>query len=443
MPLKLFVSYRRKTWPFTHRLAERIQARTDWEVFLDYGGVDESNFEHALLRHLRESDCFLLVVSDHTFDPARIHRKSDWIRREISEALNTKRPIVLALIDGQTPPPSSDLPDDVASVVKCQGIEFYPAYFDEAVNRLVAFVGKIIRPQLAPTPSSRPEDHLPRMPKPTVPRQGWGRIYDFEPELVYVPPGPFIMGGNDDDSLAYSDEKPQHQLDITYGYWVGRYPVTVGEYRVFIEEGGYRTPHYWTEAGWRWREKGNIEAPKFWGRRKWTEDDQFPVIGVAWYEASAYCTWLRAITGQEYVLPSEAEWEKAARGGLELPGEEPNPNPARRWPWGDERPDATRCNFDNAERLTTPAGAYSPLGDSPYECADMAGNVWEWTRSVKRAYPYRPDDGREDEKRVRGRILRGGSWCVDHRSTRCARRLNFAPSHRSTGRGFRCARFEG
>jgi formylglycine-generating enzyme required for sulfatase activity len=433
-PLKLFISYRRKTWPFAHRLAERIREHAGWEVFIDFEGVSESNFEQAILNGVRTSDCFLLVVSEQTFDPARIRRKGDWVRREIREALWASRPIVLALVDGTTPPLARDLPQDIADITKRQGIEFYPAYFDAGVDRLVAFIDKIAGPQMALPWPARPESIAERIPEPS----GW-----VEPEMVLVPPGAFIMGSPASESLAQPNEKPQHQLQIPYPYWIGKYPVMVGEYRAFIEAGGYRERHLWTTQGWLWQLRRNVEAPKYWGAGQWSGNDRLPVVGVSWHEAIAYCRWLSVITGRKYALSSEAEWEKAARGGVTLPDGRPNPNPGRLWPWGDEPPVSSSANFGEDVRGTTAVGAYSPSGDSPYGCADMAGNVWEWTRSLKRAYPYRLSDGREDEENPGMRVLRGGSWCVDYRSLRCARRLNYKPAHCSTGRGFRCIRVEG
>jgi len=161
------------------------------------------------------------------------------------------------------------------------------------------------------------------------------------------------------------------------------------------------------------------------------------VLCVSWYSAVAFCEWLSQETDKNFRLPTEAEWEKAARG-------------TEGWiyPWGDERPTAELCNFDSNVNHTTPVGQYSPQGDSPYGCADMAGNVWEWTRSLLgkgRAkpdfgYPYDPGDGREDLKaasEVR-RVLRGGAFGSVARRVRCACRFRCHPYRRwHYVRGFR------
>jgi formylglycine-generating enzyme required for sulfatase activity len=150
------------------------------------------------------------------------------------------------------------------------------------------------------------------------------------------------------------------------------------------------------------------------------------VAYVSWDDAQAYCRWLGERSGLRVMLPSEAGWEKAARG-----------TDARLFPWGNEPPDDSHCNFNNNVRGTTSVGQYSPRGDSPYGCADMAGNVWEWTRSEFKPYPYDPADGREDLQPAAHRVLRGGAFNFDEGSMRCAYRFNLSPDLRLDYLGFR------
>ena len=143
-----------------------------------------------------------------------------------------------------------------------------------------------------------------------------------------------------------------------------------------------------------------------------------PVTHVSWHDAVAFCEWLTKATGRAFRLPSEAEWEKAARGG-----------DGRIYPWGNEAPDESRCNFNMNVKDTTPVGQYSPAGDSPYGCVDMAGNVWEWTRSLWGKDSDKPSSGIPTGQAgraggfVRGddtRVLRGGSFDLEQRGVRCA-----------------------
>jgi toxoflavin biosynthesis protein ToxD len=142
------------------------------------------------------------------------------------------------------------------------------------------------------------------------------------------------------------------------------------------------------------------------------------VVNISWTAAMAYCDWLNKTSGAGlpdgyiFSLPSEAEWEKAARGEF-----------AFEYPWGNEF-DPAKCNTAESKiGTTTPVGTYSDRGDSPYGCADMAGNVWEWTRSLFKPYPYQPGDGREDLQAGGPRVLRGGSFGFDRRIARCACRI--------------------
>jgi formylglycine-generating enzyme required for sulfatase activity len=204
------------------------------------------------------------------------------------------------------------------------------------------------------------------------------------------------MGSSRDDPDAYDDEKPQHQLYLPT-YYIGKTPVTNAQFRPFVEGDGYTNRAYWSDDGWQWRTEKKRTQPRYWDDKKWNGDAQ-PVVGITWYEAAAYCRWLSAQTGDDYRLPSEAEWEKAARGDDE-----------RIYPWGNQAPNKTRANFGGAVGRTTPVGSY-PAGASPYGVLDMAGNVWEWTRSEYRDYPYDPDDGREEGSNPSGArfVIRGG-----------------------------------
>ena len=238
-----------------------------------------------------------------------------------------------------------------------------------------------------------------------------------EPQMVAIPAGPFVMGIDEtqidrlvrafDEARSWREkgffgrEQPPHTVTLA-AYSIGRYPVTVGQYRAFVEAGGYQNRRDWTGAGWAWREVAGRTRPEYWGEDRWTGDDRLPVVGVSWYEAHAYGRWLATVTGRGYRLPTEAEWEEAARGTADSGG-------GCLWPWGD-RFAAESCNT-RAGGLgrTVPVGRYSPAGDSPYGCADMVGNVSEWTATRFLPYPYDAGDGRDDPAGAGERVTRGGS----------------------------------
>ncbi|MBN1967260.1 MAG: SUMF1/EgtB/PvdO family nonheme iron enzyme [Anaerolineae bacterium] len=254
----------------------------------------------------------------------------------------------------------------------------------------------------------------------------------LEPDLVTIPAGAFMMGSTPDQVAMlnklygagwFESEMPEQRV-LLASYQIGTYPVTVGDFRVFIESGGYRDARFWTQTGWAWREQNGITMPDMWEGSEWTDDDLLPVIGVSWHEAFAYCRWLASVTGQPYRLPTEAEWEKAARG-----------TDGRIYPWGDD----WRAGCSNTKEAgighTTPVGSFSPAGDSPYGVVDMSGNVWEWCQTKWRAtYRQREDNAPEGSA---DRVLRGGSWLNLRIGARTANRSRLAPSQRLNGWGFR------
>ncbi len=243
------------------------------------------------------------------------------------------------------------------------------------------------------------------------------RSYPFEPEMIFIPAGEFLMGSDPSvDKDAQDIEQPQHILYLP-DYYLAKTPVTNAQYETFVQVTGYAPPRHW---------KG--------GKPPRGKEDH-PVVHVSWHDAVAYCDWLAKVTGKPYFLPSEAEWEKGARG-----------SDGRIYPWGNQW-DAERCNSrEGSKNDTTPVGAY-PKGASPYGLLDMAGNVWEWTRSLggksrRRPfrYPYDPADGREalDAPSIIFRVLRGGAFYYDRRYVRCAYRFWSHPPSSMLGEyGFR------
>ncbi len=307
-------------------------------------------------------------------------------------------------------------------------------------------------------------------------------VWAILPPRQTIPAGEFLRGSDREDKDAYPDEYTAERRVTLPAYALGRYPVTNAEFRYFLEADGYHRQDWWSEAGWQWRQGGptaHAAAIEDWldyrkwlqgqdlkelaVRQNWTRgntnfwrkvtqldddaahrraeqlfdrpfdrpgfwDDPLrnsparPVVGVNWHEAEAYCAWLSAVTAQTFRLPTELEWEKAARG-----------EDGRRYPWGDKFEPA-RCNtVESHIYATTPVGLY-PNGVSPYGLFDASGNVWEWTSDWYEMYPGGEPSDDFGEK---FRTVRGGSWYFDRRNARCAYRDWNVPDNFVGNVGFR------
>jgi len=227
---------------------------------------------------------------------------------------------------------------------------------------------------------------------------------------VLVPGGPFVLGVDAlDEPHSLDNERPAHTVDVP-SFRIGRVPVTNGEWRAFVEDGGYREPKWWSERGWSHRQGANFVAPQFWepdGTRTrfgYVEEvpaDE-PVQHVTYFEAEAYAAWAGAR------LPTEVEWEKACAW-------DPEVGRRRRFPWGASEPTDHLANLGGDALRPAPVGAY-PAGASAYGAEQMLGDVWEWTTSPLRPWPgFTPMIYRQYTQPFFDgdyKILRGGSWAV-------------------------------
>lgn len=242
-------------------------------------------------------------------------------------------------------------------------------------------------------------------------------------DAIHIPAGPFDCGNDNSDAL--DNESPSHSQWLE-DYWIDRAPVTCGDYWHFIAAGGYQTSDWWSEAGWDWQQTAQIQGPRYWPvTSDWASH---PVCGVSGYEAAAYARFV----GKR--LPTEWEWEKAARWHPQQHGSQP-------FPWGEDFPDDFHCNHGQAIGHTTPVERYAQFA-SPAGCIDMLGNVWEWTSSPFSGYPGFVPDPYPGYSQVyfdgQHWVLRGGSWATRPWALRSSFRNWYHPWVREIFAGFRC-----
>lgn len=259
-------------------------------------------------------------------------------------------------------------------------------------------------PATAPqaSPSSSQFEPQPIKRAETAPPPSSGDVWNHPTDgkaMVRIPAGDFL----------YGDKKEKRVLPE---FWIDKTPATNAEFMQFAEATGYKTTaeqtgesYLWTGSKWGKTKGVNWRHPR--GPQSKIENLlNHPVVHVSWNDATAYAKW----AGK--ALPTEEQWEKAARG-----------TDGREYPWGSDKPTLKLCNFNNNEKGTTPVGKYSPEGDSPYGCEDMAGNVWEWTTS---------------DYHAQSKVLRGGSWSNYVYNVRTTDRYGNTPTYTYGNVGFRC-----
>ena len=220
-------------------------------------------------------------------------------------------------------------------------------------------------------------------------------------DWVEIPAGEFLMGSNPIAPItSYPDESPEHQIDLEE-FFISAKPITNAQYERFVASTGYKKPGHWI---------GGVVPQK---------KKEHPVTYIDWNDANAFANWCGAS------LPSEAQWEKSARG-----------SDGRLFPWGDEEPTNEDANFGNSIGDTTEVGTHKS-GASIFGVLDLAGNVWEWTSSIHREYPYNSNDGREDVNLWGARVVRGGNYLSAAKNIRCADRHSIYPTARDIYIGFR------
>jgi len=393
----VFISHANQDAQFAHRLATDLQ-RLGVQVWIASESIRPGEgWVSAIERGLEESSHVVVALT-----PAAL--ESRWVKKETDIAIAQERKGLRQVI------PLDVEPCKVPLLLSSYQMVSFRRDYDAGLSQLADILGVRVTPP-------------------------------FEPEMVLIPAGDFLMGSDPSvDKWARDDEQPQHTLSLP-DYYLAKTPLTNAQYAAFVQATGHRQPEHWKD------------------RKPPSGQEDHPVVYVSWYDAVAYCNWLSSVTGKPYRLPSETEWEKGARG-----------TDGRIYPWGNQW-DAERCHtVESGKGDTTPVGAY-PQGASPYGLLDMAGNVWEWTRSLwgedweepSFKYPYDPDDGREDLEApgtvLRGwrlaarhlarqlsgleapgtvlRVMRGGSWRFSLDLARCVVRSSHVPNYSYFDLGFR------
>ena len=257
-------------------------------------------------------------------------------------------------------------------------------------------------------------------------------ILDLPPLFVALPGGKLVMGSDDGEDR----EKPPHEVEVS-PFKISKYPITNAQFEKFMQAGGYENKDWWSEEGWKYRQERKWQEPRLWRDENFNLPNQ-PVVGVSWFEAEAVCNWLSqqmtTSSGQKTTvrLPTEAEWEFAARG-----------KEGRKYPWGKDEPTPERANYDQSQiNRPTAVGTYL-LGATPDGIFDLAGNVWEWcldwydnnyyTECKKKGVVKNPAGPPKGDWRV----LRGGAYWSDANGLRGSGRYGYDPVDGNHDNGFR------
>jgi iron(II)-dependent oxidoreductase len=265
-------------------------------------------------------------------------------------------------------------------------------------------------------------------------------------EDAEIPGGRFTLGSVVEQQFVFDNELQAHELEIAL-FGISKTAVSNGEFKNFVEDGGYRRSELWSAEGSQWRTAVMAEHPVYWQQEengRWLRrnfdnwvalDESLPVIHVNWHEANAYCRWANRR------LPTEAEWEMAASTEPSVNGPGLSEN-KRAFPWGDDSPSLERANLDWRALGCVPVDAL-PAGDSAFGCRQMIGNVWEWTASDFQPYPgFVAGPYKEYSEPWFGNhnILRGGCWVTRSRLIHNSYRNFYTPDRRDVWAGFRtCA----
>lgn len=439
---KIFISYRRDdSEAITGRIYDRlVSVFGEGNVFQDVDDIPPGvDFRKYLQDQIAVCDVVLVVIGQRWVSikdkqgRRRLHVAADFVRIEVEFALQQGKLVVPVLVDNAAMPDPSALPDTLHDLCyrNASPVRHNPD-FNHDMRRLIEGIqrvaGSMLPSPAAPAPEPPPLDELAAQVRAII-----GAPFEW----CAVPAGPFWMGSDRrKDKRAFADEPELHQVTLP-GFAIAKYPITYAQFQTFVAaKDGFHDPRWWEGLA---ADAAHKKRP---GDQAW-KIATHPRENVSWYAAIAFCRWLswrvleargvNPLSAMDLLkpatwpvrLPTEAEWEKAARG-----------TDGRIWPWGNDF-DVSKCNTEEAGiGRTTPVDGY-PAGASPYGVWDMSGNVWEWCLS-EWTDPYQHKlVGEIDITSNNSRVLRGGSWASNY--TRAACRGGNVPTLVDFSIGFRCA----
>lgn len=473
----IFLSYSTKDRDRLKPLFQAL-AQQGWSVFWDHQSIHTGeNWHRKIEEAINNSRCVVVVWSKHSI-------QSEWVLEEASrgKARNVLLPIRIDAIEPPfgfgmrqagdftgwngkgdhpafielaaqiygllgrgsqplPPPPKSRMGVVLAGVtavaVTSGGIYLQQTgYFaGENAAAIAQPVAPVAESKVVPAPVVTPP--APELPA-TPPKQPEPKTLPSEPEMVDIiaegsKPVSFTMGckeGRDDvEGDCDSDEKPAHKVTLTKPYKLAKTEVTVAQFRAFVEATGYKTTAEEKGSCWSWADGWKEVKGNSWLKLGFEQGEDHPVACVSWDDAQAYVDWLKKETQNPYRLPTEAEWEYAARGGKE-----------GAYPWGQSiGKNNANCSGDlcgDKFEYTSPVDSFAA---NPFGLKDMHGNVWEWVSDWKGDYAAEPQQDPKGSSSGASRVLRGGSWGSIPGSVRSANRFNYAPVYRDYDVGFRPA----
>lgn len=485
--VSIFISYGRVDNEFSDRLVRRLEA-VGMKVWRDLDSDFTDDREQIILAAIQKCDVVLLLLGTR-------HRYHDPVSKSITEleyeyALQKSKPIISCIAEKRT-----IIPRQYASHPIADFSDDFEAGFQDTVERVNWFLSRSLemlrahfRDKMQPSaepmrqppqklnPAEQNGSHAPDQPHEAA--SDWSQEQENSnlkvsqanaslftllaklgmdnrpgvsvrpqstskgdwlnfPDIVWckIPAGNYLFHNEDDQDEC--EEAGTHVFSIKRSFWMAKYPITYAQYKVFIHAGGYTDTAWWTDEGWHW--KGDKQQPKYW-RDPDSAITNHPVVGVSWYEATAFCRWINRLSMDrpspqfEIRLPSEQEWEAAAR--------QPD---GRLYPWGDHYVSGN-ANFKEHSSSqpvrsvpagTSPVGSYFQGTNVSSGVCDMMGNIWEWCQTHWKEEQSRSAAARNQSTERAPRLLKGGAWDSEAEAVTALSRMKGMPARQSNNTGFR------